>query len=94
MVTIHLFIYYTVVAVNISLTGAQVIDGNGVITSKPIFLDQLYCTDNDEALQDCRRGIVGLGLTTCSHHEDVWVRCLGGFRNYLLIISWITPSMF
>ena len=51
-------------------------------TSGPIFLDELYCTEKDNSLQDCRRGILIIGLTTCSHTEDVWVKCFGKISDH------------
>lgn len=51
-----------------------------MLASGPIFLDGLYCTGNDVALEDCQKEILGIGLTSCSHDEDVWVECYGEFE--------------
>lgn len=60
------------------ISGAQVINSDHILsTSEPIFLDELYCNENDNFLEDCNKGILGIGLTTCSHTEDVWIKCFG-----------------
>ena len=45
--------------------------------SGPIYLDELFCTDMDETIQECQRGIRAIGLTTCTHLEDIWIQCNG-----------------
>lgn len=54
-----------------ALTDAHFGEGVG-----PIFLDKLRCTRNEESLLSCRRG-EPLGLSRCSHSQDVSVRCPG-----------------
>ena len=49
------------------------------MTSGPIFLDELSCTESDRTLEGCRRGIRGIGLTACNHTDDVWVQCSGTY---------------
>ena len=63
-----------------NLPGAQQVEDGNVLTSGPIFLEGLYCTENDVSLQNCRMEILGIGLTSCSHDEDVWVKCYGEFE--------------
>lgn len=44
----------------------------------PIFLEGLFCEDGDESIQDCqRRRPQILGLTSCTHLGDVWIKCNG-----------------
>ena len=45
--------------------------GNG-----PIFLDQLVCSESDSSLLDCQSR-TPLGLVTCEHTQDAFVRCIG-----------------
>ena len=51
------------------------------ITSGPIFLDQLLCTESDSSLQECDRHIRTFGFTSCNHSQDVWIRCRGMILN-------------
>ena len=44
--------------------------------SNPIFLDQLDCNSMDTDLLECNR-FLSLGLHTCTHSQDVSVRCTG-----------------
>ena len=59
------------------LAGALVVSPRAFETAGPIFLDELSCTESDRTLEGCRRGIRGIGLTTCNHTDDVWVQCSG-----------------
>ena len=43
----------------------------------PIFLDQLQCTGRESSLLDCSNGLPALGVVSCSHAQDVKVRCTG-----------------
>ena len=52
-------------------SGAQFDPGIG-----PIFLDQLDCSGSETTLLECRH-FTPLGLTTCEHSKDAFVRCLG-----------------
>ena len=47
--------------------------------SNPIFLSQLDCHSDDEDLLQCNRvsDIPSLGLHSCTHSQDVSVRCTG-----------------
>ncbi len=47
------------------------------ISSGPIFLDQLACSESDSNLLECSRGGHILGLSSCDHSQDVWVECTG-----------------
>lgn len=45
----------------------------------PIFLDKLRCQPDDDAtLLDCQSGLPR-GLATCTHSQDVSVRCPGTY---------------
>lgn len=47
------------------------------MTLGPIFLEGLFCSDNDEVIQECSRRVQSVGLTSCTHVEDVWIQCNG-----------------
>ena len=59
------------------LSGVEILSPVSTLNSGPIYLDELFCTKHDVALQDCKKGIHGLGLTTCNHDQDVWLKCNG-----------------
>ena len=42
--------------------------------SGPIFLDELECEGSEERVLDCHSS---LGVHSCSHDQDVAVRCVG-----------------
>ena len=67
----------SVLIFNIKSAGGMVVAPREFVQSGPIFLDELRCTESDTTLQGCSRGIAGIGLTTCSHRDDVWVQCPG-----------------
>ena len=58
-------------------SGAQAVVPRATLREGPIFLDQLFCSNTDQTLQECSSGIRAIGLTTCNHSEDVWVQCSG-----------------
>jgi len=43
--------------------------------SGPIWLDNLGCSRDHAALEDCPHG--DLGVHNCGHSEDVGVKCMG-----------------
>lgn len=45
------------------------------VAEGPIFLDRLRCDGTESSLLDCRLGLRGIGLTTCDHSADVWIKC-------------------
>ena len=55
---------------------SAVIDGSFGKGVGPIFLDKLRCRTGDNNLLDCQSGEPH-GLVTCSHAQDVGVRCPG-----------------
>lgn len=61
------------------LLGAKIVSPQSYLSSGPIFLDQLACTDSDTSLIECNRGGQILGITACDHMQDVWVECKGIF---------------
>lgn len=63
--------------INKFVAGGMTIAPREFIQFGPIFLDQLFCTDSDTTLEECSRGIAGIGLTSCNHTEDVWIQCSG-----------------
>lgn len=42
----------------------------------PIFLSTLSCDESDEAIFNCTR-MDRVGITRCTHAQDVYVRCQG-----------------
>ena len=58
-------------------TGAEEVTAEVQITSGPIYLDELRCTDSEVSLVDCPTGISEIGLTNCDHSQDVWIKCRG-----------------
>ena len=61
------------------LLGAEHFSSTSQLASGPIFLDNLLCEEADDKLQECDfgLGIHAIGLTTCNHSHDVWLRCRG-----------------
>ena len=57
--------------------------------SGPIWLDNLNCTGKEESLFDCPRGI---GLSDCTHEDDVGVICQGMFNQLVCLISMKVPG--
>ena len=55
----------------------MVVAPRSFVQSGPIFLDELRCSESDTTLQECSRGIRGIGLIACDHTNDVWVQCAG-----------------
>ena len=45
--------------------------------SGPIFLEALECTTSDTDLLNCHTTFTSVGLTDCSHNQDVSVKCRG-----------------
>ena len=41
----------------------------------PVFLDHVYCSGNEDALDMCNSD--GLGVANCPHTQDAGVRCQG-----------------
>ena len=46
----------------------------GSVSSRPIFLDQLDCTGNEESLSECDM-YTQPGMHMCGHQHDVGVIC-------------------
>ena len=57
--------------------GSSVLTAFEIIGSGPIFLDRVSCEGVEERVIDCQRAPVG--LHTCTHHQDVGVKCIGEF---------------
>ena len=55
------------------------------IAQGPIFLDGLRCSGTESSLLDCNRGLNSIGLTTCTHSDDVWIQCTSKHR----ILIWM-----
>ena len=66
-------------------TIGEVLAQGALIETGAIFLDRLFCTENDAALLSCKNGLAAVGLTTCDHSEDVWIRCNGIYRTHALL---------
>ena len=49
----------------------------------PVFLDNLDCTSSDDDLLSCHTLFTSLGLSNCTHTQDVSVRCTGIILKYL-----------
>ena len=58
------------------LTGAVQITTSS-FGSGPTFLEGLECTAADTYLLSCRTIFTSVGLTDCTHNQDVSVRCRG-----------------
>ena len=59
------------------LIGASYSRGSFVQGSGPIWLDNVECIGNELTLVSCSH--LGVNITrSCTHHEDVGVRCYGG----------------
>ena len=59
--------------------GAGVVTPNLPPASGPIFLDRLLCQGTESSLLNCPS--VQLGVVTCTHSQDVAVRCTGELSN-------------
>ena len=51
------------------------------IGSGPIFLDRMSCEGVEERVIDCQQA--PLGLHTCTHQQDVGVKCIGECDLYV-----------
>ena len=74
LVTAHLsniVLLGTLIGLPDTITDGSVVSGVG-----PIFLDKLRCEPRHTNLLDCPAGVVH-GLATCTHAQDVGVRCPG-----------------
>ena len=47
----------------------------------PIFLDELACDGDEERILDC--GGNAPGLHTCTHSQDVAIRCIGEYLKWI-----------
>ena len=52
------------------------------MSDSPIFLDELRCSTSDVNLLNCPSGRPR-GVVTCTHEDDVGVRCPGKYGNTL-----------
>ncbi len=56
--------------------GAEVLS-DGEAGTGPIFIEQVDCSGFEGSLFECGTFSDSIGLHTCSHSEDAFVRCIG-----------------
>ena len=61
----------------LNCAGASVVQPRSYLSLGPIFLEGLFCSNDDEVILECSKRIQVIGLTSCTHFEDVWIQCNG-----------------
>lgn len=59
------------------MVSRDVAQPNPAADSVPIYLTDVDCDASDDAIISCSRTGPPLGLTTCGHSQDVYIRCEG-----------------
>ena len=49
-------------------------------TSSPIFLNNLDCSPSNNEILSCHTLFTSVGLSNCTHDQDVGVRCHGKLK--------------
>ena len=85
MVSIDFIYFYKIFDDAFLCVEAEVLDGRGsddsVTGPDPIFLSTLECSDDDVNVLTCSRS-ASIGITRCSHSQDVYVRCQGKWTTH------------
>ena len=71
-----------------NFTGAdRFLGGSFAPGTGPIFIDELYCTGDEERLISCRYNPIGVLVHNCEHSDDAGVKCPTILGENIMFVS-------